>query len=39
MFDAEDLFESISIWLNACARMTHMWTKSLDDASAFFAVK
>jgi hypothetical protein len=39
MFDTEDLFESVSIWLNACARVTHAWTRALDDASAWFAVK
>lgn len=37
MFDVGDVFEGISIWLNACARMTHAWTRALDDASAFFA--
>jgi hypothetical protein len=37
MFDVEDVLEGISIWLNACARMTHAWTLALDQASAFFA--
>lgn len=39
MFDVEDVFEGISIWLNACARVTHAWTRALDDASAFFAIQ
>ncbi len=37
MFDVEDVFEGISIWFCACARMTHAWTLALDGASAFFA--
>ena len=31
-----DPFESMSIWLNACARVTHAWTQALDQASALF---
>lgn len=39
MFDVADVFEGISIWLNACARVTHMLTIALDEASSFFAAK
>ncbi|GJH22472.1 hypothetical protein CBA19CS22_38040 [Caballeronia novacaledonica] len=31
-----DVFESMSMWLNACARAAWLWSMELDKASAMF---
>jgi hypothetical protein len=34
-----DVFESMSMWLNACARAAWLWSIELDRASAVFDVR
>jgi hypothetical protein len=34
-----DVFESMSMWLNACARAAWLWSIELDKASAMFEVR
>lgn len=39
MFGFECASESVSAWLNACARGVWIWSLQLDKASAFFHLK
>ncbi|CAL8476418.1 hypothetical protein [Caballeronia sp. S22] len=37
MFDVDDVFEGISIWLNMWARAAWIFSRALDDTSGLFA--